>query len=627
MFELRDDRAATAAPATTSLAPTAATAEREGMPVDPRRLLGALSRGKKILLGSLLLGAIGGVILAKTVIPREYTAAAAIAWEPGPPLMGDAKPEPRELRTLVDSMKVPGNLAEARRRLGIPATVDELGARVNVASNEKSNLVSVAATWGDPDMPPRIANTVVEVFLEQRLEASRSRSEALLATLSSDAETARAALTAARKAYDDFRKENGIADLPIETQVAIEQAAKLRAEADLARADAEGELARAESLRTAAGKQPRTTVLSTTEVRPQALKLADNESALAAARGSMSPEHPGVVALAAQTEGLRQAANSPSVVSQRVLGRNPNLDAIHQILEGSAAQREAALKRHAALTELAALADQRIARLSVVEGRATELLTGVRLAEAHLGDIEKSRARVADVARSPVASFRVVDPAMRPERPSKSHRRLFAMVAPIAAVILAAGFLIARALRGARVHTARELAWWGRGPVVASTTWPSEARAVRDLTVDLWAFAVQTHGTTLVVPMSAGERDMAEKVAAALNPPELLEDGQHGDAALARATVWDGDDHGPELRRVARLADRVLVVVSAGAHSATEVDSVLERVGRKGGVGYVLLNVGSDLAKLPDRAGDVGRFWRRSGPEVGTPGYEVMSHA
>lgn len=626
MFELRDDRTAGADAPPSSLAPTAAHAPREGMPVDPRRLLGALSRGKRMLIAAAVLGAVSGVVLAKTVIPREYTAAAAIAWEPGPPLLGEAKPEPRELRTLVDSMKVPGNLAEARRRLGIPATVDDLGARVNVSSNEKSNLVSVAATWSDPEMPPRIANTIVEVFLEQRLAATRSRSEALLATLTADAETAREALGSARKAYDEFRRENGIADLPIETQVAIEQAAKLRAEADLARADAEGELARAEALRTAARKQPRTALLSTTEVRPQALKLADNESALAAARGKMSPEHPGVVALAAETEGLRQTANNPGIVSERVLGRNPNLDALHQILEGSAAQREAALKRHAALTELAAAADQKIARLSVVEGRATELLAAVRLAEAHLGDVEKSRARVADVARSPVASFRVVDPAMRPERPSKSHRRLFAMAAPIAAVILAAGLILARALRGARVHTARELAWWGKGPVVASTTWPENPRAAKDLTVDLWAFAVQTHGTTLVVPMSAAERDMADRVATCLNPPELHIEGQEPDAQAARAIVWEGEDYGPELRRVARLADRVLVVVSAGAHSATDVAGVLERVGRKGGVGYVLLNVGSDLANLPDRAGDVSRFWNRGGPEVGTPGYEV-SHA
>jgi len=626
MFEIRDDREASAPASPTSLAPTAAPAQREGLPVDPRRLIGALSRSKKTLLVAGLLGAIGGVILAKTVIPREYTAASAIAWEPAPPLVGDAKPEPRELRTLVDTIKVPGTLAEARKRLGLPATVDELGARVNVSSNEKSNLVSVAATWNDADMPPKIANTIVEVFLEQRLETARNRSEALLATLSTDAENARNAVTSARKEYDDFRKENGIADLPIETQVAIEQAAKLRAEADLSRADAEGELARAQALRTAAGKIPRTALLSTTEVRPQALKLADNESALAAAQGKMSPEHPGVVTLAAETEGLRRTANNPGIVSERVLGRNPNLDAIHQILEGSAAQREAALKRHAALTDLAAIADQRIAKLSVVEGRATELLTKVRLAEAHLGDLEKSRARVADLARSPVASFRVVDPAIRPERPSKSHRRLFAMLAPFAAVMIAAGFVLARALRGARVHTARELAWWGKGPVVASTTWPSNARAARDLTVDLWAFAVQTNGTTLVVPMSAGERDMAERVTACLNPPELHDDTQPPNTQAARAIIWEGEGQGPELRRAARLADRVLVVVSAGAHSATDIDCVLERVGRKGGVGYVLLNVGSDLANLPDRAGDVGRFWRKSGPEVGTPAYEV-SHA
>jgi hypothetical protein len=68
------------------------------------------------------------------------------------------------------------------------------------------------------------------------------------------------------------------------------------------------------------------------------------------------------------------------------------------------------------------------------------------------------------------------------------------------------------------------------------------------------------------------------------------------------------------------------VVVTAGAHSAAALASMYDRVGRTDGVGYVLLGVGHDLAMLPDRAGDVGRFWRRGAPEIAAPPYEV-SHA
>jgi hypothetical protein len=177
------------------------------------------------------------------------------------------------------------------------------------------------------------------------------------------------------------------------------------------------------------------------------------------------------------------------------------------------------------------------------------------------------------------------------------------------------------------VHTARELGFWGRGPVLASSRYPSNPRARRDLVVDLWSFGAQTRGATLVVPMGEEERELAVFVADALNPPDVgPESDDETPRVLAGATLYRGPEQGPELRRAARLADRVVVVVKAGAHSAAAIAAVLGRVGRTRGVGYILLGVGEDLAKLPDRAGDVGRFFQGGGPEAPVGPFEV-SHA
>ena len=53
-----------------------------------------------------------------------------------------------------------------------------------------------------------------------------------------DAERARGRLTRAQEAYDAFRQEHGVSDLSFERQQAIELAAGLRAQADIARIDA-----------------------------------------------------------------------------------------------------------------------------------------------------------------------------------------------------------------------------------------------------------------------------------------------------------------------------------------------------------------------------------------------------
>lgn len=77
------------------------------------------------------------------------------------------------------------------------------------------------------------------------------------------------------------------------------------------------------------------------------------------------------------------------------------------------------------------------------------------------------------------------------------------------------------------------------------------------------------------------------------------------------ALAWNGPLSGPVLRRAARLAHRVIVVVSSGL-SVIELARVQTRLGRDKGVGYVLVNVGDAYVDLQDRVGSVETFWERA---------------
>ncbi|MFW2388500.1 MAG: hypothetical protein ACN4G0_09195 [Polyangiales bacterium] len=78
------------------------------------------------------------------------------------------------------------------------------------------------------------------------------------------------------------------------------------------------------------------------------------------------------------------------------------------------------------------------------------------------------------------------------------------------------------------------------------------------------------------------------------------------------ALAWNGPLSGPVLRRAARLAHRVIVVVSSGL-SAIELARVQTRLGREKGVGYVLVNLADAYVDLQDRVGAVELFWERAG--------------
>ncbi|MCS6858643.1 MAG: hypothetical protein NZM37_13075, partial [Sandaracinaceae bacterium] len=74
-------------------------------------------------------------------------------------------------------------------------------------------------------------------------------------------------------------------------------------------------------------------------------------------------------------------------------------------------------------------------------------------------------------------------------------------------------------------------------------------------------------------------------------------------------TAWEGPIEGPALRRQARLVDRVLVLVVSGTIGPRQVSQIRQRLGRGGGIGFVVLGLHPELTSLPDRCGPVEEFW------------------
>ena len=92
--------------------------------------------------------------------------------------------------------------------------------------------------------------------------------------------------------------------------------------------------------------------------------------------------------------------------------------------------------------------------------------------------------------------------------------------------------------------------------------------------------------------------------ALALRPVQLVsrEEGLRLDA-------WDGPFEDQALRRAARLADRVVLVVRSDSMSPLALNGVRRRVGRDSGIGYIVLGIPEELRGLPDRVGNVTEFW------------------
>ncbi|WP_224242675.1 GumC domain-containing protein [Hyalangium gracile] len=563
-------------------------------------------RWRLITLASLL-GVPLGVLVVKTLLPREYVSEAVLVWEP--PRSSSRVDSLREFKTQVDTLKLPTLLAEVRRRTALTSTLEALGRRIDASTGRDSNVLTVRVRAGSAEEALRLAETVTQVFLEGRTATERKRAEEQFQTLGHEIERGQAQLTAAWERYDAFRLENGIADLTIDQRAALEAAVLLRTEADRSRIEMESAEAKASLLHTAAGHESPKVVLSETQALPEERKLAELRTELVARRASLSEEHPETLGLAAAVEALSSHSSTAPTLTDQTVGTNPQWMFLQQGLMEAKAEREAAQRKWQAFTQLELSARERTVRLSSIQGRASLLLDELRLAEKRLSELKAEQKMIEAVMNQPFPGFRVLDAAELPSRPKRSYR-LVALAFPLLLGTLTALSCAARSLRGLKIWTASELAYWGRGPVVAASSWPASPQGLEDLALDLRGALGSARGTTLMLALSPARTERAVELAShpELKPAvSLREEVSLRDGALL---VWDKPERPQALRRLARQSSRVLVLVESGAHSVFELMALPHLLGREDRIGFVLLGVGTGFAASPDQLGDVSGFWQ-----------------
>jgi len=579
--------------------------EHLGAIVDSMRLAFGLWRFRRAIGLATLVAAGAGVVLAKTVIPAEYQAQSVLECDRcTTPEFGD-----RELSTLQESVKLPAHLEKAREKAGVDATIEALGRRVEVNSSLESRLIIVTARGKSGREAATLADVIVESLLETRATVEQDKRRSHARSLAADAEKARAAVVDARARYDRFRAENRISDLSAERQAAIQEAARLQTEAGLARAQEEAEEARAMALSRATSAEKRTTELQHVEEEPTAKRLAEVKAELDTAQARFSPDHPRVLALNAEIERLELHTAKPGepLITTRTVGRNPQWDTARQGVLQASAEQEASAKRRATYVDLATAATEAAARLSAIEGQASELLSNLRITEHHLEMVELDLKLAEDVARDPSTGLRILSQARVPDVPIKSSRRTVVFLAPLVGLLISVLSVLLRTLRGARVFTAVELAYWGRAPVLGTAPPLGAEEAWNHFVGDLVVPLRYSHGKTALLGTSAIEAEHARILSDSLST--RLREEEPSSEARALMFVADNDTiHAA--RRAVREADRAILLVASGVHSAFELRALVNRMGGPGRIAFVLVDIAPDLAAFTDSVGDANAFWR-----------------
>jgi hypothetical protein len=500
-----------------------------------------------------------------------------------------------------------------------------------VSTSIDTNNIGIDATWPTAEGAADVINVLIDVFLEARKQAIRTRLQNAV-TLAREAEVEAATRQQqAVNAYDEFRKQAGFNDLSQERQVAINQYAELMAKADSARSLAGAAKHELDSLR--GGSEPSGNSGPSTPLSEIDIKQAQADSArlpqvrleLEAAKRQYSEDHPNVRRLEAEMNALEA----------RVRARGSDPVRKRERFEAAARASEA---KQRAVEEYQAQLKGRLDKLSAAEGKAAVLLGELKVADEAREAARQALVAAEIAASQPPTQLRVQERAEPPEYALKSPRKRIAIATPILFALLTALGSVLWSFRKLDVRTPKEAAFWSGVPVIGASTWPRDPDMLPSLMHDLDDFAPHAEGVTLIVGLSLSEAHLARKVAewdghrnvkGIDDPARMLMAGPSGSlfplAPQGSAPPPSGSSRDPAhqmqiltltgpvpaqaLRRAARMADRVLIVVTSGKHSVMQMLKIKSRLGRDRGIGLLLVGLEKDFALVRDRVGDVSQFW------------------
>ena len=198
----------------------------QGMPLpfDPLTFLVGLWVRRWIFVAVVIAAGIVAVIVAISEGQRVYVADALLLYEPRQDSGGEGENAGGDrslgysLHTLVNLVKTRSNLERVREKLALHASISQIGQAIDVELRRTTSLITIKATWSDPDTAAALANTMAMVFQESLQEMKKGKLAGEAKGLQHRLDDVDSRLDRADSQLQKFILDNRILDVDKETE-------------------------------------------------------------------------------------------------------------------------------------------------------------------------------------------------------------------------------------------------------------------------------------------------------------------------------------------------------------------------------------------------------------------------
>ena len=405
--------------------------EPSGPSLDVRRYLQGVWKRRWLAAGIAAGTALLATLLAFTLMAHKWEAAAVLMVRTHQDefALGSSKPfKPQEynLKTLLDTVKLPSSLDAVMKATDISVLRRTLAAAIDVTPGKDSNLFQVKAVWKDPRTAAAIANETAGLLVERSRSLRRKDAEEAVNYYDGQLAAAREKRRSINAEMQALQAKHKVSDFETEIKVLIEELAQRDAEYTTKVAETEAMHASRDRLDQLIGQQPDMVVLSTIYRSPLKQRLSDYEWQLQEALSRYTAENPKVIKLEKRIAVLEQMIeeSNDEGAPQNTYAPNTERTEMRMRLQALTDELKVREAQVGALETMTNGMREKLAQLSA--GKKEYELIRTQLGSAET--LEANLVSRVDEARVIMlrneASFDLVETARPPQEPLPSGRKL-----------------------------------------------------------------------------------------------------------------------------------------------------------------------------------------------------------
>ncbi|WP_150094482.1 GumC family protein [Thiohalocapsa marina] len=402
------------------------------------------------------------LVAAVTLVESRWQALAAVMLHRQEEFsLGAAKPfepESYNLKTLLDTVKLPSSLQAVSEELNLGVPIRTLSPAIGVNIGKDSDIFQITAIWNDPVIAARIANTVVEHLVQRSRDLRRADAEEAHANYSEQLVQAREDLRSVVAEMRAFKTEHQFSSLAAETQVLVSSLSTLETERNTKLAELQAYNEARADLERLIEQEPEMVVSSTIYRNPLKSRLTDYEWQLQEARSRYTEKNPKVIKLQTRVDVLKQmiadSEDEGAPENQYTANtRLADLEARKRELIEEIGVREAQL---VALEETIEKSRAKLLSLNAAEKEfrllQARIVAAENLVQGLVGRVDEAEV----VIQRNEAALALFEAATPPELPMPSPKKLIAMAGVVLGGGLGLGVALLLELLDPRLRTRRD---------------------------------------------------------------------------------------------------------------------------------------------------------------------------